>query len=129
MPSAALTLTLGAAEASTRTSPFAAPANAVTVDVCVVVNCERASPLASVIADVGLKVPFAVTNWTLTPGSGLLSASNTSAAIVTVPPLCDTLDGVADIEMVPDAAAAPTLIVTPLPLALPEPVRAPPEKA
>jgi hypothetical protein len=46
-----------------------------------------------------------------------------------VPPLCETLDGVAVNEIAPDAAAVPTRIVAPPELELPEPVRAPPENA
>ncbi len=63
-----------------------------------------------------------------TPGNGLLEESRTSAEIVTVPPLCDTLDGVALTEIEP-AAAAPMRTSTPPELALPDPVRAAPEKA
>ena len=52
----------------------------------------------------------------------------TSAEIVTVPPLCEMLGGVALTDM-PPAAAAPIFTSTPPELVLPEPVRAPPEKA
>lgn len=124
-----LIVTEGAAETSTRTLPLATPANASTTDVCVVVSSVRARPLPSVVAVVGFSDPVPVTNWTLTPGSGLLASSNTSAEIVTVPPLCETLVGDADIEIVPAAAAAPTLMVAPPELEFPDPVRAPPEKA
>jgi hypothetical protein len=85
-------------------------------------------PLLSVVAVVALKLPVDDTNWTLTPGSGLLALSNTIADTVTVPPLCDTLDGDALTEIVP-AAAAPMRTSTPPELALPDPVRAGPEKA
>jgi len=63
---------------------------------------------------------------TFTPGRGLPDSSMTSAATVTVPPLCDTLDGVA-LTASDFAAAAPINTVTPPLLLLPEPVLAPPE--
>lgn len=120
---------LGAADTSTRTLPFAAPAKASTTEVWVVVSCVLAVPLLSVVAVVGFNVPVPVTNCTFTPGRGLLASSNTSAEMVTVPPLCDTLVGDDDMEIAPAAAAAPILIVAAPELEFPEPVRAPPEKA
>ncbi len=75
-----------------------------------------------------LNEPAVVENNTDTPGSGLFEPSITSADTVTVPPLCDTLDGLALTDIAP-AAAAPIRTSTPPELALPDPVRAGPEKA
>ena len=77
---------------------------------------------------VALNVPLVDENNTDTPGNGLFDSSITSAEIVTVPPLWETLGGVALTDM-PRAAAAPIVTVTPPELLFPEPVLAPPEKA
>ncbi|HJU44725.1 MAG TPA: hypothetical protein VJ691_17995 [Vicinamibacterales bacterium] len=93
-----------------------------------VVNVVRAIPCSSEIAVVDPSVPEDVVKSTETPGRGLFEASSTNADTVTIPPLCETLEGDALTEMLP-AAALPILTSTPPELAFPEPVRAPPENA
>src|SRR5262245_47503735 len=105
-------VTPGAVDTVTSTSAFAAPANALTLAVDVVVSVVRAMPLESEIAVVELRAPVVDENVTLTPGNGLPAGSVTNAEIVTVPPLCETLGGVA-LRDIPPAAAAPILIETP----------------
>jgi hypothetical protein len=101
---------------------------AVTVAVWDVVSWTRATPLASDCAVVEFSVPVDVVNSTETPGKGLFEASITRAEMVTVPPLCETLEGEA-LSAMPPTAAAPTRTSAPPELLLPLPVRAPPENA
>ena len=119
-------VTLGAVETTTSTVADTVPAVARTVAVACVVSVTFATPVASEIAVVVLNDPVVDENSTDTPGNGLPEGSNTSAEIVTVPPLCDTLAGVALTATAP-AAAAPILTSTPPPLLFPDPVLAPPE--
>src|SRR5687768_12738570 len=83
----------GAGDAVTTTSPLAVPALAVTVAVCVVLSVVRAMPFASERAVVDPRTPLLAVNSTCTPGNGLFDGSITSAEMVTVPPLWETLGG------------------------------------
>ena len=122
-------VTVGADDTVTSTVAVAVPlAVALTVALDCVVSVTLATPVASDIAVVELNEPVDDEKTTDTPGNGLFDGSNTSAEIVTVPPLCETLGGVALTET-PPAAAAPILTSMPPPLLLPEAVLAPPEYA
>jgi hypothetical protein len=104
--------------------PPVMPAVAVTVAVLLVVSVVWASPAESVATEDAASDPAFVLNVTGTPVSGLPLVSSTLATIVDVPPLAETVPGLALIETLPTAAAPTAILIALVPLAL-----APPELA
>lgn len=123
-----VSVTVGGLRAVNVTGSFLVPAVTVITVVRFVVRLTRASPLASVVADVALKVPKSAEMDTGVLLIGLPPPSNRPAITVTVPPVTGMLIGSVRTET-RSAAAVPTLTLTPPAELLPLPVRAGPENA
>lgn len=100
------------------------PAVAVTFAVLLVVSVVRARPSASVVSRLGETLPASVVNVTRMPVNALPLESNTDAVIVELPPVADTVVGLAARAMFPTAAAPTAIFSAPL-----APTVAPPDAA